>query len=253
MVLAAGRGQRMRPLTDHTPKPLLQVQGKALLEWHLQALAHAGLSQVVINTGWLGPQIPAHLGQRYQASEHDSSTALNLVYSREDLDFGSGIETAGGISRALPQLEEVFWLVAGDVFTPAFVFDDAQRSALQASDALAHVWLVPNPAHNPQGDFTLHGNRAYPALDKLDVCNPQAKVASEGPSYTYSTIALLKRSLFELPWCALVPGNPTGVAAPLGPLLFKAAAQGKVSASLYLGPWTDVGTPERLAALNQLR
>lgn len=251
MVLAAGRGERMRPLTDHTPKPLLQVQGKTLLEWHLQALARAGLSQVVINTGWLGASIPAALGQQYHVP--DAAGALALQYSREDLDFGGGIETAGGISRALPLLCESFWLVAGDVFIPEFEFDDSERTRFTASNALAHLWLVPNPAHNQAGDFTIQDDLAYPTAAK-NPANPApaSDPDTAGPSYTYSTIALLKRSLFEAPWCDLPPGNPAGLPAALGPLLFKAAALGRVSASIYTGAWTDVGTPERLAALNKV-
>ncbi|MDH5858404.1 nucleotidyltransferase family protein [Lampropedia aestuarii] len=255
MVLAAGRGERMRPLTDHTPKPLLQVQGKALLEWHLQALARAGLSQVVINTGWLGAQIPAALGHHYTlpASAAHAAGALTLQYSREDLDFGGGIETAGGISRALPLLCESFWLVAGDVFMPEFAFDDSERARFAASHALAHLWLVPNPAHNQAGDFTIQDGLAYPTAAKNPACANSASSAKRpGLSYTYSTIALLKHSLFAAPWCELPPGNPTGLPAALGPLLFKAAALGRVSASIYTGPWTDVGTPERLAALNRV-
>lgn len=253
MVLAAGRGERMRPLTNHTPKPLLPVRGTSLLEWHLHALARAGLSQVVINTGWLGELIPAALGTSFAvpAKQGEPAHTLALQYSREDLDFGGGIETAGGISRALPLLSDSFWLVAGDVFIPEFCFDDRERQHFAASNALAHLWLVPNPAHNPKGDFIVQDGLAFAAPGKNQ---SGAAAASPAPSsvatYTYSTIALLKRALFEAPWCDLPPGNPAGVAAPLGPLLFKAAAQGRVSASIYTGPWTDVGTPERLAALN---
>lgn len=261
MILAAGRGERMRPLTDDTPKPLLQVQGQPLLEWHLQALAQAGLSDVLINTGWLGERIAAQLGNRYPQAADSASAAqcLQLHYSREDLDFGTGIETAGGISRALPLLSEAFWLVAGDVFTPEFVFDEPLRQHFAQSEALAHLWLVPNPSHNPQGDFILEAGLALPVAAKMPADAAASHLArrhdhehgsGHATSYTYSTIALLKHSLFAAPWCALPPGNPAGVPAPLGPLLFKAASQGKVSASVYTGPWTDVGTPERLAQLN---
>lgn len=258
MILAAGRGERMRPLTDHTPKPLLQVRGKTLLEWHLQALAQAGLKQAVINTGWLGEQIPARLGSHYPlAADHTHADQrlqlqLQLHYSREDLDFGSGIETAGGISRALPLLGDSFWLVAGDVFTPEFVFDEGLRQDFAQSDALAHLWLVPNPSHNPSGDFCIEEGLARIAPSKAQTIGAAAAAtASTQPTYTYSTIALLKRALFEAPWFDVPPGNPAGLAAPLGPLLFKAAAASKVRASVYTGPWTDVGTPERLALLNQ--
>lgn len=243
MILAAGRGQRMRPLTDHTPKPLLRVGGKPLIAWHLDALAHAGIKRVLINTGWLGHQLPEQLGHSYVPRDSDA-TALAIGYSREDLDFGGGIETAGGIARALPRLAPAFWLVAGDVHAPGFVFDERQRTAFAASTALAHLWLVPNPAHNPHGDFCLENGLAQPI-------KPVAAGAPPPVTYTYSTIALLKQTLFAPPWCTLPPGNPMGEAAALGPLLRAAAAAGLVSASLFDGEWTDVGTPERLAALNQ--
>lgn len=233
MILAAGRGQRMRPLTDHTPKPLLSVQGRPLLEWHLQALARAGLRHVLINTGWLGAQIPQRLGTVYATAYGD----VHLRYSREDVDFGAGIETAGGIARALPMLEAQFWLVAGDVFMPSWAFDDTLRRDFAASGDLAHLWLAPNPAHHPQGDFAYAAGRALP-------------LAAGAPSYTYSTLALLRQDLFAPPWCDVPRGNPQGRPAPLGPLLRQAVAAGRVGATLYQGAWTDVGTPERLQALN---
>ncbi|EER59236.1 nucleotidyl transferase, partial [Acidovorax delafieldii 2AN] len=156
LVLAAGRGERMRPLTDTTPKPLLQVQGRPLLQWHLQALASAGVSRVVINTAWLGEQIVAHFSHQNGLTRlPDKREQLSISYSMEGVDFGEALETAGGIARALPQLGPVFWLVAGDVFAPDFTFDAAAVQRFAASDALAHLWLVPNPAHNPRGDFGL--------------------------------------------------------------------------------------------------
>ena len=156
LVLAAGRGERMRPLTDSTPKPLLQVQGRPLLQWHLQALANAGVSRVVINTAWLGEQIPAYFSDKNGVKPiWDKRKQLSISYSQEGVDFGGALETAGGIARALPQLGPVFWLAAGDVFAPDFVFDSAAVQAFAASDQLAHLWLVPNPAHNPRGDFGL--------------------------------------------------------------------------------------------------
>ncbi|KKW66873.1 nucleotidyltransferase [Lampropedia cohaerens] len=240
MILAAGRGQRMRPLTDHTPKPLLPVRGQPLITWHLAAMARAGLQRVVINTGWLGAQIPAALGSTYSCA--DCSAALAIHYSREDLDFGNGIETAGGIARALPLLEEAFWLVAGDVHAPTFVFDEKLRARFKASATLAHIWLVPNPPHHPSGDFCLADGLARPK--PTSVRDPAALT-----TYTYSTLALLKSELFTQPWCDLPAGNPQGQSAPLGPLLLRAAAAGRVAASLFTDPWTDVGTPQRLAAL----
>lgn len=238
MLLAAGRGERMRPLTDACPKPLLTVQGRPLLEWHLQALAQAGVPRVVINTGWLGAQIPKRLGVAFEAG----AARLPLVYSHEDpTGQGQALETAGGIARALPQLAPVFWLAAGDVFAPDFVFDAAAAAAFAASDQLAHLWLVPNPAHHPRGDFGLSEQGL--ALD-LPESDPR-------PRWTYSTIALLRAQLFAPPWCEIAPGNPQGERAALGPLLRRAMAAGRVGASVYHGRWTDVGTPERLQALNR--
>lgn len=242
LVLAAGRGERMRPLTDSTPKPLLQVQGRPLLQWHLQALANAGVSRVVINTAWLGEQIPAYFSDKNGVKPiWDKRKQLSISYSQEGVDFGGALETAGGIARALPQLGPVFWLVAGDVFAPDFVFDSAAVQAFAASGQLAHLWLVPNPAHNPRGDFGLSSQGLALNLPADD----------PAPRYTYSTIALLRAELFAPPWCDIPPGNPLGVKAPLAPLLRCAMDAGRVSASLYGGRWTDVGTPERLAELNR--
>jgi len=237
LLLAAGRGERMRPLTDHTPKPLLQVQGQPLLQWHLQALAQAGCSQAVINTAWLGEQIQRHFGHQF-ASPHGP---VALRYSDEAADFGRALETAGGMARALPQLGSVFWLAAGDVFAPDFVFSPAAVARFQASQALAHLWLVPNPAHHPRGDFGLSEQGLALNLP------PDAP----GPRYTYSTIGLFRAELLAAPWTELTAGNPSGAVAPLAPLLRRAMDQGRVSASLYTGRWTDVGTPERLAELNR--
>ena len=242
LVLAAGRGERMRPLTDSTPKPLLQVQGRPLLQWHLQALANAGVSRVVINTAWLGEQIPAYFSDKNGVKPiWDKRKQLSISYSQEGVDFGGALETAGGIARALPQLGPVFWLAAGDVFAPDFVFDSAAVQAFEASHHLAHLWLVPNPAHNPRGDFGLSSQGLALNLPADD----------PAPRYTYSTIALLRAELFAPPWCDIAPGNPLGVKAPLAPLLRRAMDAGRVSASLYGGRWTDVGTPERLAELNR--
>ena len=242
LVLAAGRGERMRPLTDSTPKPLLQVQGRPLLQWHLQALANAGVSRVVINTAWLGEQIPAYFSDKNGVKPiWDKRKQLSISYSQEGVDFGGALETAGGIARALPQLGPVFWLAAGDVFAPDFVFDSAAVQAFATSGQLAHLWLVPNPTHNPRGDFGLSSQGLALNLPADD----------PAPRYTYSTIALLRAELFAPPWCDIAPGNPLGVKAPLAPLLRCAMDAGRVSASLYGGRWTDVGTPERLAELNR--
>ena len=241
MLLAAGRGERMRPLTDHCPKPLLEVQGRPLLQWHLQALALAGVPRAVINTGWLGAQIPARLGSVFASAGTGAGTGLPLVYSDEDPSGqGSALETAGGIARALPQLGPVFWLAAGDVFAPDFTFDAQAATDFAARDQLAHIWLVPNPKHHPQGDFGLSDQGL--ALD-LPADDPR-------PRWTYSTIALLRAELFTAPWCEIPAGNPEGERAALGPLLRRAMAAGRVGASVYTGRWTDVGTPERLEKLN---
>jgi MurNAc alpha-1-phosphate uridylyltransferase len=241
MLLAAGRGERMRPLTDVCPKPLLVVQGQPLLQWHLQALAQAGVQRAVINTAWLGEQISAHFSSHFGLQgAPDKRKQLSISYSHEGVDFGGALETAGGIARALPQLGPVFWLAAGDVFAPDFTFDASAVQAFEASDHLAHLWLVPNPEHNPRGDFGL-------SADGMALNLPADAVA---PRYTYSTIALLRAELFGAPWCEIPPGNPAGVAQPLAPLLRRAMDLGRVSASLYTGRWTDVGTPERLAQLN---
>lgn len=245
MVLAAGRGERMRPLTDHTPKPLLRVQGHALLDWHMTALLRDGVRQTVVNTAWLGTQIPQHLNTTWPPQ------GMALQYSHEHEDFGHALETAGGIARALPWLGEAFWLAAGDVFAPDFVFDAATAQAFAQSDDLAHVWLVPNPAHHPQGDFGWL--ESTPGSDTGRAVNPSpAQQAShQPPRFTYSTIALLKAELFRAPWCEIPSGNPQGTAAPLAPLLRRAMDAGRCAATLYQGRWTDVGTPQRLALLNQ--
>lgn len=239
----------MRPLTDTTPKPLLAVHGRALLDWHVAALQRDGVAQLVVNTAWLGAQIPAHLNAAWPAL----AAAGGLRYSQEGEDFGQALETAGGIARALPLLPSWFWLVAGDVFAPDFVFDAATAQAFAASDDLAHLWLVPNPVQHPRGDFALQ--ESTPGSDTGRAVN----VPLEGtmpaqaalPRYTYSTIALLKAELFGQPWCDIPTGNPLGEAMPLAPLLRRAMDAGRVGASVYRGQWVDVGTPERLAQLNQ--
>ncbi len=258
LVLAAGRGERMRPLTDTVPKPLLKVRGKPLLQWHLEALARAGCPKAMINTAWLGGQIQTAFGAAWGAPD---SPAMPLQYSDEQADFGGALETAGGIVRALPRLlknasegesqavgEGAFWLVAGDVYVPKFAFEVAQARAFLASEDWAHVWLVPNPAHNPQGDFGFQndpqGCGDGPSGGRL-VMDEQA------PRFTYSTLGLYKQAFFEAPHCDIPWGNPHGIRAALAPLLRRAIDGGRVGATLYEGPWTDVGTPERLAELNQ--
>lgn len=238
MILAAGRGERMRPLTDHTPKPLLVVQGQPLMQWPMQALARCGFARQLVNTAWLGEKIAAHFG------EHVAGPGLpevQLVYSHEGLDGGQALETAGGILRALPQLADVFWVVAGDVFAPDFVFSRSALAQFVASPQLAHVWLVPNPQHNPQGDFGL-------AADGLVLNCP---VGDARRAYTFSAIALYRRAFFTAPGVAVPAGNPEGIRLALAPLLRAAMERGEVSGEVYTGAWTDVGTPQRLAQLNQ--
>jgi MurNAc alpha-1-phosphate uridylyltransferase len=234
MVLAAGRGERMRPLTDSTPKPLLPVRGQALMQWPMQALARGGFTRQLVNTAWLGEQISAHFGDLIV---WPGLPEVHITYSHEGQDFGHALETAGGIVRALPQLAEVFWVVAGDVFAPDFVFSAQAVQRFVASDTLAHLWLVPNPAHNLGGDFGLSASGQVRNLPK----------GSEGCVYTFSTIALYKQAFFA--HCGLLAGNPLGEALALAPLLRAAMDRGQVSGEVYAGAWTDVGTPERLVSL----
>ena len=267
LILAAGRGERMRPLTDHTPKPLLAVRGKPLMQWAMEALARGGFTELVLNTAWLGERIAAHfkgeielkpaylLTKQLLKSEQNAAMAAmtrtaHIRYSHEGRDFGGALETAGGIVRALPMLwesededasvDDIFWVLAGDVFARDFVFSQDAVDKFNASGKLAHIWLVPNPDHNPKGDFGI--SAAGLALNDA---------GAAGLSYTFSTIALYRKSLFSLPFCDIPAGNPGGVKAALAPLLRKAIAQQQVSAELYTGTWTDVGTPERLASINQ--
>ncbi len=212
MILAAGRGERLRPLTDTLPKPLLPVRGRPLIEFHIEALGRAGIHELVINLGWLGGRLREHLsdGARLGAS---------VAYSEEGYP---PLETGGGIHHALGLLgPEPFWVVNGDVFCD-FAFD---RRAL-APGILAHLVLVANPPQHPAGDFVLAGDRV-----------------SDGPGHrlTYSGISILHPSLFA----GCQPGR-----FPLAPLLRTAMARGAVSGELFTGIWSDVGTPDRLRALD---
>ena len=243
LLLAAGRGERMRPLTDATPKPLLPVRGQPLMQWAMQGLQRGGVGHLVINTAWLGEQIPQHFGDVFETK---GVAPMRLHYSQEGIDFGGALETAGGIVRVLPQLADVFWVAAGDVFAPDFVFDTDMFARFKASSQLAHIWLVPNPAHNPGGDFGLSVDGLALNLPKLAA----PATGAEPPRFTFSTLALYKRAFFEAAWCDIPAGNPAGVKAPLAPMLRAAMDNCCVSAALYTGAWTDVGTPERLAELN---
>jgi len=216
MILAAGRGERMRPLTLSRPKPLLDVGGRALIEHHLQALVAAGFSQVVINLSWLGEQICAALGD-------GARFGIDIRYSEEGPE---PLETGGGIFRALPLLGPAPFLVLnGDVWT-TYPYA-ALRERWLARD-LAHLVLVPNPAHNERGDFVLRDGRM--------------REGEEGDRYTFSGIGVYHPSLFD--------GCRDGI-FKLAPLLRAAASAGRVSAELYEGDWLDIGTPERLAALDR--
>ena len=224
----------MRPLTDTTPKPLLKVRGKPLVQWPLEALARGGFTDVLINTAWLGEQIEQAFGAVF-------SPNVSITYSHEGRDFGGALETAGGIARALPQLSDVFWVLAGDVFAPDFEFTQEAVKRFAASGKLAHLWLVPNPGHNPRGDFGLS-----PENLALNLSKDAGHVM-----YTYSTIGLYRRAFFEPPVCDIPAGNPHGIKASLAPMLRAAMDAGQVSAEVYTRQWTDVGTPERLQVLNR--
>jgi MurNAc alpha-1-phosphate uridylyltransferase len=211
------------------------VQGKPLLQYHLEALAHAGFRDVVVNTAWLGEQIENRFAPQPAAAGLEAlsnSQQPRIHYSREGRDFGGALETAGGIVRALPLLDEVFWLAGGDVYVPGFGFPRAALERFAAGGKLAHLFLVPNPPHNPKGDFGLRSDGL--ALNTADTM------------YTYSTLGLYRKGLFA----SLPTGNPQGLKAPLAPLLRAAMDNGQVTAEVYGGAWTDVGTPERLAQLN---
>jgi N-acetyl-alpha-D-muramate 1-phosphate uridylyltransferase len=219
LILAAGRGERLRPHTDHTPKPLLLVRGKPLIEWHLEALACAGVREVVINTAWLEERFPAALGD-------GARWGLTIHYSMEGRDHGGALETAGGIAKALHWLDEVFWVVAGDVFLPGFSFDATLAAGLNA-----FLWLVPNAPHHPRGDFGLGADGRLLG----------GAAAAAGPRHTWASVGLFRRAMFE--------GIAPGTRLPLRPLLEREIAAGRVGGTLWQGGWTDVGTAERWAAL----
>ena len=213
MLLAAGRGERMRPLTLETPKPLLQVRGRALIARHLDRLAAAGLRDLVINVSWLAAQIEDYCGD-------GGRWGVRIRYSRE----ARPLETAGGIVQALPLLgSEPFLVVNADIFTD---YPFAELAARTPAPGEARLVLVPNPAHNRQGDFTLSGERVGPRSDR---------------ALTYAGIGIFHPAFFA--GCA--PGS-----RPLRPLLETAIAEGRLFGECYRGHWTDVGTPERLRALN---
>jgi MurNAc alpha-1-phosphate uridylyltransferase len=222
MILAAGRGERMRPLTDHTPKPLLAVGGKPLIVWHIERLRAAGYTRIVINHAHLGQQIEDALG-------NGATLGVSIAYSRE----GTALETAGGIATALPLIDaDVFPVVNGDIYCD---YDFALLAAPQARIAnghdQAHLVLVGNPSHNAKGDFVLERDR---------VTNADTPHASR---LTFSGIGVYHRDLFA--------ATPAGEKAPLAPLLRTAIAAGRVSGEHFGGRWVDVGTPARLTALDE--
>jgi len=215
MILAAGRGERMRPLSDAIPKVLLEVHGKPLIAWSIEALARSGVREIVINHAHLGHMIEAALrdGRRF---------GVAIRYSRE----AEALETAGGIAQALPLLgDRPFLVVNGDLFCD---FDFSRLVGIELGQKLAHLVLVPNPPHYPQGDFALNG----------------AQVAESGQSkLTYSGIGLYRPELFS----SIRPGSKGQIA----PLLRAAMARGLVAGEMHRGVWHDVGTPARLSALNE--
>ncbi|WP_157265374.1 nucleotidyltransferase family protein [Azohydromonas aeria] len=225
LILAAGRGERMRPLSDRTPKPLLSVQGRRLIEWHLDALSRAGVARVVVNTAWLEEQFEPALGD-------GSHYGLEIIYSHEGRDHGGALETAGGMKKALPLLGETFWVVSGDVFTPKFTFDKAELLKFENSGQLGKLWLTDNPPHHPGGDFGIR--------DGLATRDAEEK-------YTWTSLGLFRRAFVE----ELMTDLPAGTKAPLRPYLDAAISRRALGAEYWGGGWTDVGTPDRLKSLDE--
>ncbi|MFT4020717.1 MAG: nucleotidyltransferase family protein [Acinetobacter sp.] len=218
MILAAGLGNRMRPLTLHTPKPLLVVGGKPLIVWHIDKLRAIGVTEIVINTAWLAERLWDELGD-------GSKYGVQIHWSNE----GEGLETAGGIIRALPFLgNDPFILVNGDVWTNT---DFHRLLDIRLGENLAHLMLVDNPSQHPKGDFTYANSRAY-----------TFEQHQEGEALTYSGIGLYTPEMFA----GLDDGK-----RPLAPLLKQAMLEGRIGASKLTGQWVDVGTPERLKQLDE--
>jgi N-acetyl-alpha-D-muramate 1-phosphate uridylyltransferase len=219
MLLAAGRGERMRPLTDTTPKPLLGVGGKPLIVWHIERLAQAGFTELVINHAHLGAQIVSTLGD-------GSQLGVSIEYSAED----KALETAGGIANARHLLGDApFAVINADIYCEYdFAQLPAHASALSNSADMAHLVLVNNPEQHPNGDFGLHKGR----------------VTDAAPRLTFSGIGIYHPALFQ--------HIPRGTIAPLAPLLRAQIALSKVSGEHYSGRWVDVGTPQRLQQLDNV-
>ncbi|MEO7151663.1 MAG: N-acetylmuramate alpha-1-phosphate uridylyltransferase MurU [Burkholderiaceae bacterium] len=233
MILAAGRGERMRPLTDTCPKPLLPVHGKPLIVWHLEALARAGVREIVINTAWLEDRIVEALGD-------GARWGVSIAYSMEGRDHGGALETAGGIAQALPLLSAgdadadlPFWLVSADIHVPRFDFDSTAAARFGRGAALAHLWLVANPPYHPAGDFGLDAD----GFGLADGPGP------DGQRWTYANLALLRPSLLR----EVVPGTRVALA----PLLYAGMRERRISAEVWSGDWHNLGTPDQLAALSQ--
>lgn len=229
IILAAGRGERMRPLTDHTPKPLLPVAAKPLIEWHIEALASAGVRDIVINTAWLSEQFPQALGDGSRFAGR--WPGLRLHYSDESSEPAGALETAGGIRRALDLLtaegDNAFWVVSGDVYIPDFKFDSDQARAFAQGSLDAKLWLAPNSPHHPRGDFGI---------------SPEGLASNHcEPRYTWASVGLFKAAPFV--------NLPLGEKAALRPLLEDGIRRQAIAAALYHGTWVDVGTQQRWAAL----
>ena len=213
MILAAGRGERMRPLTDQIPKPLLEVAGKPLVQYHIEALRDAGFSELVINHAWLGKQIVRYFGD-------GARFGVEILYSPEP---EGALETGGGIHNALPLLgDDAFLVVNGDIWT-----DYPYANLNHPPPQLAHLVLVDNPPHHAQGDFSLDNGFVADGGDA---------------ALTFSGIGLYRPELFA--------SHPSGV-FPLAPLLREAMRAGQVTGEHYVGGWTDAGTPQRLTALDE--
>ncbi|HEY4698500.1 MAG TPA: nucleotidyltransferase family protein [Gallionella sp.] len=240
MLLAAGRGERMRPLTDHTPKPLLEAGGKALIVWHIENLVHAGIRELVINHAHLGELIEKALGDGSRFGAH-------IRYSAE----GTALETAGGITFALHMLgDQPFAVINSDIWCDYdFVRLPALAEQMQRNHDNAHLVLVDNPAHHPNGDFCLSDKRIVPPtpltpLIRGGSCSSPDKGRLGGVQVlTFSGIGIYQPSLFTR--------IPHGSKAPLAPLLREQIALGKVSGEHHQGLWVDVGTPKRLAELDR--
>lgn len=224
MILAAGRGERMRPLTDHTPKPLLQVKGKALIDWHMDGLAANHLIDIVVNHAWLGEKIIHHFNQ-------DHFKKLNIQLSPEK----DALETAGGLRQAmaLMKIDDYFFAINGDVFCPNFPFEKILEITNQLRQKertpLAYLFLTQNPSHHPEGDFQLNGNLVH---DK----------SASSINLTFSGAGLYHQDLFK--------SIKMGSVAKLAPLLRNAMSQNLVLGEALNVLWVDVGTPQRLAELN---